>query len=416
MVFAICVILFAAAMLIGNTLGWFHSGQRIYVADVQGNVTITRNDIGYSLKSGVYLKEGDLLETGSGDSVELQIGDGQKIAINENSSLLITKDSDRDQTEITLNEGELYCEVSGFEESSGYLLISCSNGTVLMNSSTVLSITGLAGSTTANIFSGEATLTADSSDWTMQQEKCGMILTNSDGEHSVTSDLLNASSLNDFILNHAIATSGSESLCFDAQTLQGVVDARAAEAAAAQAAADASLSNLLTQSSTGTSGSSSSSGSSDQSDTTSGSSSSDSGDTKAIYTCTIQIRCDTILDNMENLTKGKESYVPSNGVILGTSVVQFYEGETVYDVLKRVCNAAGIQLEYSYSSLYESAYIEGINNLYEFDCGSESGWMYKVNGWFPNYGCSRYVLQAGDTITWCYTCNGLGADVGGPSW
>lgn len=38
--------------------------------------------------------------------------------------------------------------------------------------------------------------------------------------------------------------------------------------------------------------------------------------------------------------------------------------------------------------------------------------MYKVNGWFPNYGCSRYQLQAGDDVQWLYTCD-LGLDVGG---
>ena len=38
--------------------------------------------------------------------------------------------------------------------------------------------------------------------------------------------------------------------------------------------------------------------------------------------------------------------------------------------------------------------------------------MYKVNEWFPNYGCSRYVLKNGDDVVWCYTCN-LGYDVGG---
>ena len=43
-------------------------------------------------------------------------------------------------------------------------------------------------------------------------------------------------------------------------------------------------------------------------------------------------------------------------------------------------------------------YIEGINNLYEFDCGEQSGWMYSVNGWFPNYGCSRYQLKDGDVV------------------
>ena len=132
-----------------------------------------------------------------------------------------------------------------------------------------------------------------------------------------------------------------------------------------------------------------------------------------VLTCTIQIRCDTILDNMDNLTEGKDKYVPSNGVILSTSTVQFVEGETVFDVIKRACNYAGIQIEYSYFPIYESVYIEGINHLYEFDCGSESGWMYKVNGWFPNYGCSKYELEDGDTIVWAYTCNGLGADVGG---
>lgn len=62
--------------------------------------------------------------------------------------------------------------------------------------------------------------------------------------------------------------------------------------------------------------------------------------------------------------------------------------------------------------IYNSAYIEGIGNLYEFDCGELSGWMYKVNGWFPNYGCSRYRLKSGDRVEWVYTCD-LGRDVGG---
>ena len=35
-----------------------------------------------------------------------------------------------------------------------------------------------------------------------------------------------------------------------------------------------------------------------------------------------------------------------------------------------------------------------------------------VNGWFPNYGCSRYGLKDGDVICWVYTCD-LGNDVGG---
>lgn len=132
-----------------------------------------------------------------------------------------------------------------------------------------------------------------------------------------------------------------------------------------------------------------------------------------VMTCTVQIRCDTILNNLDDLKTGKEAYVPESGIILGTTTVEFTEGETAFDVLKRVCSYYGIQIEYSYTPLYGSYYIEGINYLYEFDCGSQSGWMYKVNGWFPNYGCSSYILADGDTMVWCYTCKGLGADVGG---
>ena len=98
-----------------------------------------------------------------------------------------------------------------------------------------------------------------------------------------------------------------------------------------------------------------------------------------------------------------------------TTSVSFTAGETVFDVLKRICSERNIQIEYSYTPLYGSYYIEGINHLYEFDCGQQSGWMYKVNGWFPNYGCSSYKLEDGDTIVWCYTCKGLGTDVGAPS-
>ena len=61
--------------------------------------------------------------------------------------------------------------------------------------------------------------------------------------------------------------------------------------------------------------------------------------------------------------------------------------------------------------MYSSVYVEGISNIYEFDCGELSGWMYKVNGWFPNYGCSRYQLKPGDRVEWVYTCD-LGDDVG----
>ena len=130
----------------------------------------------------------------------------------------------------------------------------------------------------------------------------------------------------------------------------------------------------------------------------------------------ITIRCDTILDNWDELNPAKAEFVPADGVILPRVKVAYAEGETVFDILVRVCATAEIQLEYSWEPLYDAYYIEGINNLYQFDCSSESGWMYKVNEWFPNYGVSAYTVSDGDVIEFLYTCHGYGTDVGAPEW
>ena len=130
------------------------------------------------------------------------------------------------------------------------------------------------------------------------------------------------------------------------------------------------------------------------------------------YTCTFSIECSTILNNLDMLDPDKLEMVPSGGVILSKTTVTFYEGESVFDVLQRVCKEKGIHMEAEWTPIYNSAYVEGIHNLYEFDCGALSGWMYKVNGWYPNYGSSRYQLKDGDVVEWRYTCD-LGNDVGG---
>ena len=123
------------------------------------------------------------------------------------------------------------------------------------------------------------------------------------------------------------------------------------------------------------------------------------------------ITCATILDNMDRLSTAKVELVPASGVIFSATVV-FYEGESVFNVLQREMRSNRIHLEFMNTPMYNSAYIEGINNLYEFDCGEGSGWMYSVNGVFPNYGSSRYSLQNGDTVVWHFTCD-RGADIGG---
>lgn len=161
------------------------------------------------------------------------------------------------------------------------------------------------------------------------------------------------------------------------------------------------------QNTNGNSNTSTSNNSSNNTNSNSGSNSN-----KNENTCTISISCATILNNMNILDKDKKDIVPKDGWILKERTVTFKEGESVFDILKRVCKDNKIHMEASFTPLYNSTYIEGIYNLYEFDCGSLSGWMYSVNGEFPNYGCSKYIVKKGDVIRWQYTCD-LGKDIGG---
>lgn len=128
--------------------------------------------------------------------------------------------------------------------------------------------------------------------------------------------------------------------------------------------------------------------------------------------CTLSVSCESLLSHMDWLPEEKWELVPADGVIFPATQVVFYQGESVFHVLRRELKKAGIHLEFTNVPVFGSAYIEGINNLYEFDCGELSGWMYSVNGWFPNYGCSRYQIQEGDVIQWMYSCE-LGVDIGG---
>ncbi len=143
----------------------------------------------------------------------------------------------------------------------------------------------------------------------------------------------------------------------------------------------------------------------------SGSSGGNSQPEEDTLTCTLSVTCKTVLDNLELLDPAKKNCIGDNGVIYAKKTVSFEEGETVFDVLNREMKKNGIHMAFSFNPVFNSRYIEGINNLYEFDCGEGSGWMYRVNGVFPNYGCSQYQVKDGDTIEWLYTCD-LGVDLG----
>lgn len=124
--------------------------------------------------------------------------------------------------------------------------------------------------------------------------------------------------------------------------------------------------------------------------------------------CTISVRCDAVLGRMDMLAPGKAEIVPRDGIILSRRQVSFSEGESVFDVLLREMRDNKIHFEFVSTPMYNSVYIEGIGNLYEFDCGEYSGWLYRVNGTQPTYGCSQYKVKAGDEIEFIYSCDLLG--------
>lgn len=140
-------------------------------------------------------------------------------------------------------------------------------------------------------------------------------------------------------------------------------------------------------------------------------------------TCAIEINCQTILDNIDKLRPEKKAFLPKDGYILTETTVSVAEGSSVFDVLTTVCKQntcpekcaycrkSGIQLEYNDNNSFGSQYIRGIHQIYEKDCGTQSGWMYSVNNAFPNYGISNYIVNNGDKIKILYTCD-LGEDIG----
>ncbi len=116
---------------------------------------------------------------------------------------------------------------------------------------------------------------------------------------------------------------------------------------------------------------------------------------------TISVRCDTVKNK-------NAAHIPENGIILDETVIGIEGGESVYDVLCEAANKNGILFEVSGSG--KSVYVEGIGNIYEFDFGDLSGWMYYVNGESPSVGCGDFLLSSGDKIEWHYSCE-LGKDI-----
>ena len=118
-----------------------------------------------------------------------------------------------------------------------------------------------------------------------------------------------------------------------------------------------------------------------------------------VGTVTMTIRCDTVA--------GREEHIPESGIILEATEFAIEANDTVFDILTEAAQKYKFHLE---TTGGDSVYVEGIGNIYEFDFGDLSGWIYRVNGTAPSVGCGNYLLKDSDEIEWLYTCN-LGKDI-----
>lgn len=136
------------------------------------------------------------------------------------------------------------------------------------------------------------------------------------------------------------------------------------------------------------------------------------------------------------VTISLEKFSLNQGYLIEPRELPFYEGDTGSVLVDRLLgsdnykNTGTVKDSFYLSRVYDST-MEEVNFpkhiienskdlsttrsdewLGEFDYYGMSGWMYSVNGWFPNYGFSQYIPKDGDVIRIQFTVSGYGADIG----
>lgn len=88
------------------------------------------------------------------------------------------------------------------------------------------------------------------------------------------------------------------------------------------------------------------------------------------------------------------------GMILDAYEVPYTEGMSVLDQLYTAVQENGILMETT--GFDAVAYVAGINNIYEFDNGPASGWVYYVNDVSATESAGACELKEGDAVRWVY--------------
>lgn len=117
------------------------------------------------------------------------------------------------------------------------------------------------------------------------------------------------------------------------------------------------------------------------------------------------------LPAVQTITLSVEKRSLNEGDAVAPYAVTLTEGDTAFTALKRALEQKGVSLNYTGTG--SSVYVQAIGGLAEFDHGTESGWMYSVNGVFPKSSAGAYTLKNGDVLRWQYTKD-LGKDLGVP--
>lgn len=407
MVVMIVAIAIVGLLGVGYIKGWFDkaSVDTALLTEFRGIITLERDGVAYTTTENTVLRSGDMITCESDSTVHITIGEGY-LTLGESAKVKII-DPQTKQFSMEVSGGE------AFINASSPVLLKF-DGKQIEISDAVAALSVRKGAQSISVYYG---VVADA--------KAGQMIEWVGNEKSVRDCSIN--SLNAFNITQIRKANSSKSLVFSNEDLDKLEAERLAQKLAASEEAnsskdeekeDAEIEDAKAEVSQAEDKKTDDlkSENTKKEDTTKQEEPVQSEKVEPKLSCTITIRCDTILNNWDELDTAKAGYVPEDGCILPTVTAEFTKGETVFDVLSRVCKQYGIQIEYSWTPMYDSYYIEGIHHLYEFDCGVESGWMYKVNGWFPNYGCSSYKLNGGETIVWCYTCKGLGEDVGAERW
>ncbi len=332
--------------------------------NVLGDVSIRRNGSNYTLKSGEVLFPDDEIMVGRAASCEI-VAEGRVRATMDRDSKLRIRDLSDDCVSLEVTEGSAFFDMVRNTPDSR-VTAAAGDAVLTPETGSIFSVEAYTGTQTFNLYAGAGVL-----DWEGEEHALGpkdhvTVFRFEETAGLTTADVL-APELSGFLLDELILRSG---VCFQADQLRSVLDRRRADTVAAVP------------------------------------------QTGERMVCSVEIRCDSILgrDISGDWTP------PADGVLMPATPVKFTRGESVYDVLRRVCKNSGLDINYNFLPMISGYYITRIGGLQELDCGPNSGWLYRVNGWYPNYGPSKYEVEEGDVIVWAYSCDGGADDLGREKW